>query len=85
MNCPYTEDYLKEDVERTIGIRAKDIEKFSSAAYGISGFGLLGRTFIITVRIRMIRCIWLSLRGSSRKTEKNGGAEKLLHFFLDIT
>ena len=27
MNCPYTEDYLKEDVERTIGIRAKDIEK----------------------------------------------------------
>lgn len=27
MNCPYTEEYLKEDVERTIGIRAKDIEK----------------------------------------------------------
>ena len=28
MNCPYTEDYLKEDVERTIGIRAKDIDGF---------------------------------------------------------
>ena len=27
MNCPYTEEYLKEDVERTVGIRAKDIEK----------------------------------------------------------
>ena len=27
MNCRYTDEQLKEDVERTIGIRAKDIEK----------------------------------------------------------
>ena len=27
MNCRYTDEELKEDVERTIGIRAKDIEK----------------------------------------------------------
>ena len=27
MNCRYTDEELKEDVERTIGIRARDIEK----------------------------------------------------------
>lgn len=27
MNCRYTNEELKEDVESTIGIRAKDIEK----------------------------------------------------------
>lgn len=27
MNCRYTEEELKADVEATIGIRAKDIEK----------------------------------------------------------
>lgn len=27
MNCRYTDEELKEDVERTIGIRVKDIEK----------------------------------------------------------
>jgi hypothetical protein len=27
MNCRYTDEELKEDVERTIGIRAKDIDE----------------------------------------------------------
>lgn len=27
MNCRYTDEELKADVEKTIGIRAKDIEK----------------------------------------------------------
>lgn len=37
MNCRYTDEELKEDVERTIGIRAKDIEKiqFCGLWYGL--------------------------------------------------
>ena len=27
MNCHYTDEQLKEDVERSIGIRARDIDK----------------------------------------------------------
>ena len=67
MNCPYTEEYLKEDVERTVGIRAKDIEKIEFCGLWHIRFRALVRTFIITVRIRTIRCIWLSPHGSGSK------------------
>ena len=56
MNCPY-DDSLKEDVERTIGIRVKDTEKIQFCGLLIFAFMLLVRTFIIIVPILMIRCI----------------------------
>ena len=45
MNCPYTEDYLKEDVERTIGIRAKDIEKIQFCGLWHIRFRAFGTDF----------------------------------------
>ena len=86
MNCRYTDEELKEDVERTIGIRAKDIEtvsythldvykrqilrRSSSAACGTFDSGPLVRTSIIIVAIPMTRCIWLSRHGNGPKDRK---------------
>ena len=46
MNCRYTDEELKEDVERTIGIRAKDIdEKIQFCGLWRGGFA--NATFLI--------------------------------------
>ena len=45
MNCPYTEEYLKEDVERTVGIRAKDIEKIEFCGLWHIRFRAFGTDF----------------------------------------
>ena len=45
MNCPYTEEYLKEDVERTIGIRAKNIEKIEFCGLWHIRFRAFGTDF----------------------------------------
>ena len=69
MNCRYTDEELKEDVERTIGIRAKDIEQIQFCGLWHIRFRAFGTDFTITVRILMTRCIWLSRpgNGSNRK------------------
>lgn len=45
MNCRYTDDQLKEDVERTIGIRAKDIEKIQFCGLWHIRFRAFGTDF----------------------------------------
>lgn len=45
MNCRYTEDHLKEDVERTIGIRARDIEKIQFCGLRHIRFRAFGTDF----------------------------------------
>ena len=45
MNCHYTDDQLKEDVERTIGIRARDIEKIQFCGLWHIRFRAFGTDF----------------------------------------
>ena len=45
MNCRYTDKDLKEDVERTIGIRAKDIEKIQFCGLWHIRFRAFGTDF----------------------------------------
>ena len=45
MNCRYTDEELKEDVERTIGIRAKDIEKIQFCGLWHIRFRAFGTDF----------------------------------------
>ena len=45
MNCRYTDEQLKEDVERTIGIRAKDIEKIQFCGLWHIRFRAFGSDF----------------------------------------
>ena len=45
MNCKYTEDELKADVEKTIGIRAKDIEKICLVGLWHIRFRAFGNDF----------------------------------------
>ena len=45
MNCHYTDEELKEDVERTIGIRAKDIEKIQFCGLWHIRFRAFGTDF----------------------------------------
>lgn len=45
MNCRYTDEELKEDVERTIGIRAKDIEKIQFCGLWHIRFRAFGSDF----------------------------------------
>ena len=56
------------------GSERKILRKSSSVACGIFAFGPLVRTFTITVRILMTRCIWLSRpgNGSNRKSRPLG-------------
>ena len=45
MNCHYTDEELKEDVERTIGIRARDIEKIQFCGLWHIRFRAFGTDF----------------------------------------
>lgn len=45
MNCRYTDEELKEDVERTIGIRAKDIEQIQFCGLWHIRFRAFGTDF----------------------------------------
>lgn len=45
INCRYTDEELKEDVECTIGIRAKDIEKFQFCGLWHIRFQAFGTDF----------------------------------------
>ncbi|MGM9562490.1 MAG: hypothetical protein ACI3VQ_00245 [Faecousia sp.] len=45
MNCRYTEEELKADVEKTIGIRAKDIEKIQFCGLWHIRFRAFGTDF----------------------------------------
>ena len=45
MNHPYTDDYLKEDVERTIGIRKKNIERIQLCGLWHIRFRAFGTDF----------------------------------------
>ncbi len=45
MNCRYTDEELKEDVERTIGIRAKNIEKIQFCGLWHIRFRAFGTDF----------------------------------------
>ena len=45
MNCRYTEDELKSDVEKNIGIRAKDIEKIQFCGLWHIRFRAFGTDF----------------------------------------
>ena len=45
MNCRYTDEELQEDVERTIGIRAKDIEKIQFCGLWHIRFRAFGTDF----------------------------------------
>lgn len=45
MNCHYTDEELKEDVEHTIGIRAKDIEKIQFCGLWHIRFRAFGTDF----------------------------------------
>lgn len=45
MNCRFTAEELKADVERTIGIRAKDIEKIAFCGYWHIRFRAFGTDF----------------------------------------
>ncbi len=45
MNCRYTDEELKEDVERTIGIRARDIDKIQFCGLWHIRFRAFGTDF----------------------------------------
>lgn len=45
MNCRYTDEQLKADVEETIGIRAKDIEKIQFCGLWHIRFRAFGTDF----------------------------------------
>lgn len=84
MNCRYTDEELKEDVERTIGIRAKDIEKIQFCGLWHIRFRAFGTDFYyyrVIVPIPMTRCIWLSHHGNGSKARKNPAKLKA-GFFL---
>lgn len=80
MNCRYTDEERKEDVERTIGIRARDIEKIQFCGLWHIRFRAFARTFIIIGPIPMIQCIWLSRPGNGSKDVKSRPG--LAGFFL---
>ena len=80
MNCHYTDEELKEDVERTIGIRARDIEKIQFCGLWHIRFRAFVQTFIIIVLIPVTRCIWLSRPGNGSKDRKS--LPKEAGFFL---
>ena len=45
MNCHYTDEQLKEDVERSIGIRARDIDKIQFCGLWHIRFRAFGTDF----------------------------------------
>ena len=45
MNCRYTDDELKADVEKNIGIRAKDIDKIQFCRLWLIRFRAFGTDF----------------------------------------
>lgn len=48
MNCRYTDEELKADVETTIGIRAKESKRFSFAVFGTFASAHSVQIFITT-------------------------------------
>lgn len=70
MNCHYTDEELKEDVERTIGIRAKDIEKIQFCGLWHIRFRAFGTDFYYYRADSDDTYIWLSRPGNGPKDRK---------------
>lgn len=77
MNSHYTDEQLKEDVERTIGIRAKDIEKIQFCGLWHIRFRAFGSDFYYyRADSRMTQYIWLSRPGNGSKDRKKAGLNR---------